>query len=59
MDKLIYVSITTLAHSIRAKEFSSEEVANAYLQRARLGWVAASITIREKNYSITQWKSTV
>jgi len=33
MDKLIYASATALARAIRAKEVSSEEVVNAYLQR--------------------------
>ncbi|MDH5732886.1 MAG: amidase [Candidatus Bathyarchaeota archaeon] len=33
MDKLTYASATALAQSIRAKEISSEEVVDAYLQR--------------------------
>lgn len=33
MDKLIYASATALAQAIRAKEISSEEVVDAYLQR--------------------------
>jgi len=33
MDKLIYASATALARAIRAKEVSSEEVVDAYLQR--------------------------
>lgn len=33
MDKLIYASATELARAIRAKEVSSEEVVDAYLQR--------------------------
>lgn len=33
MDELIYASATALAQAIRAKEVSSEEVVNAYLQR--------------------------
>ncbi len=33
MDKIIYSSATKLAKAIRAKELSSEEVVNAYLQR--------------------------
>src|SRR5437870_10376625 len=32
-DELIYVSASALAKAIRAKEVSSEEVVNAYLQR--------------------------
>lgn len=33
MDKLIYLSAKTLAQAIRAKEISSEEVVEAYLER--------------------------
>jgi amidase len=33
MDELIYASATALARAIRAKEVSSEEVVDAYLQR--------------------------
>jgi amidase len=33
MDKLIYASATALAQSIRAKEISSEELVDAYLQQ--------------------------
>lgn len=33
MDKLIYASATALARAIRAKEISSKEVVDAYLQR--------------------------
>jgi len=33
MDKLVYVSAAALARAIRAKEVSSEEVVDAYLQR--------------------------
>jgi amidase len=33
MDDVIYTSAATLAKSIKAKEISSEEVVNAYLQR--------------------------
>jgi amidase len=33
MDKLVYASATALARAIRAKEVSSEEVVDAYLQR--------------------------
>jgi len=53
MNKLIYVSTTTLARSIRANEFSSEKVVDVCLQCTRFGWAAACITTREKNYSIT------
>lgn len=59
MDKSIYVSIIALELSIRAEEFSSEEVADAYLQCARFERVVASTIVRVKSYFMNQWKSTV